>query len=172
MMPFTKLTWDANNHLYSFPALLMYVSGPGVGIPGEFKPNYSKTNTLLYVDTGSTLTSITETEAFRLDIKISSLPLMDVGGIGGTAKHPMAQNIIFVILSDKGPRQATLSNVAVLPTAVRRKVEKKNGVFKERGYVEGKMFALCGLDLLEKLGGKLYLDPISRSGRIEFQDRL
>lgn len=167
-MSSTKLTWDVNNHLYSFPALLMYNSGTGVGIPGEYKDNYSKTNTVMYVDTGSTLTSITETEAISLGIVISSLPLADVGGIGGTAKHPMARNIIFVILSDKGTLQATLSDVAVLPTAVRRKVEKKNGVFKERGYVEGKMFALCGLDLLEKLGGKLYLDPISKSGHIEY----
>ena len=164
-MSSTKLTWDVNNHLYSFPALLMYRSETGAGVPGEFKDNYSRTNTVMYVDTGSTLTSITVTEAIGLGIEINSLPLEDVGGIGGTAKHPMAQNIIFTILSDKGPRQATLSNVAVLPAAVRRKVEKKNGVYKERGYVEGKMFALCGLrdrasspGPLDSLGSQSYGD--------------
>ncbi len=167
-MPNLKLTWDTAKHLYSLPVMLVYRPMTSVGIPGEVKPTYTRTNTVLYIDTGSSVTSITETEALALGIDIGTLPTESIAGIGGIIKHSMAKNITFVALSNGKPLQATLDKIAVLPLEVKKKVEKRRGVYVERGFASSKMFSLCGLDLLEKWKGKVYLDPIARNGHIEF----
>ena len=124
---------------------------------------------LMFIDTGSNLSSITSSEANAIGINVESLNHMDVGGIGGITKTPIANNIGFYLIDDKGnPHSLIMDKIAISNDSVMRVREKSKGIFKQTRTVEASMFDLFGLDALKKLNATLCLNLNKESGEIIF----
>ena len=81
-MAIIDLTFDQKKKLYSVPVILSKKSMRGiVNTPGQFnKPVWCPA--IMYLDTGSNLTSITENEVDKLNLDRSTFKTQRVGGIG------------------------------------------------------------------------------------------
>ena len=158
-----NLAWDKNKQLFSFPVMILKLS---YGMPGS-KENSLHLNTVIYVDTGSSISSITDNEASKLGLDINKLPTEKTLGIGGLTATRYAKDLTFIALSTNSPLQAKLAKVAVLPSKVVVKREKNRGEYRETQNYEGNMLCLCGLDLLQYWHGKLVLDLDKMTGVIE-----
>ena len=123
---------------------------------------------LMYLDTGSSLTSIVDIDAAELEIDVPSLPREDVGGIGGVTSLPVTSNVTVTVLdSQNDPINLKMEKVAIFSATVKRKIKRNNGLYTQKGIVEGKMFDLFGLDVLEQLKGELIINMEKKKGRIE-----
>ncbi len=157
-----KLTWDKNKRLFSFPIMIMRSSSEPTGFQ-----NQQHVKTEIYVDTGSSITSITDSEASLLGLDINRLPTEKTAGISGMTSTHYASDLTLIALSSGNPVPAKLSKIAVLPSNLVNKREKTRGEFKETRTYESIMVCLCGLDLLEYWRGKLILDLEKKTGVIE-----
>ena len=83
-MPSIRLSWDAGKKFFSLPVHLQRNTS-GFSEP----PQYVSAETLMYIDTGSGISSITDREALQLGVEISSLPKKPIGGIGGLSDMPI-----------------------------------------------------------------------------------
>jgi hypothetical protein len=163
-MPSIGLTWDKAKKLFSVPVHLQHRTTPS----GE-PPKYQGCQTIMYVDTGSSLTSITDREAAELLIDVPSLSKEDVAGIGGITKIPIAREIIlYFLLADGNPYGLSLDKVAVQPEEISRVREKNRGIYKQTRSIGGKAVCLLGLDAIEKMNGVLSIDMRSKSGSVKF----
>ena len=162
-MSFIELSYDESKKLFAVPVILSRVKH----LSGIKNQPISKQK-LMYLDTGSSRTSIVDIDAIELEIDVESLPREDVGGIGGVTPLPVSNDVTVTVLdSQNNPINLKMEKVAIFPSTVKRKIRRNNGVFKERGYVQGKMFDLLGLDALEQLKGELIINMEKKKGRIE-----
>jgi len=118
------------------------------------------------LDTGSNQTCISETTATSLGIDVDNLERRQVGGIGGIVSHPFIGNLEMFLIGDDVVR-VKLPEVTVLPE-MKRKIEKKKGVFVQRGDLKLPAFNLLGVDVLEQLQAKLVIEMKTKKGWIEW----
>lgn len=170
-MSYIELSFDENKNLFSIPVILTRkVDKPQYGSVSQFKASHH-INEVMYIDTGSSLSSITQGIADKLSIDVNSLTLSEVGGIGGITMIPVTDDIIIIVGSnDSQFKEIKLDKIAVNPDNLTKKIKKGKGAFKQRGESSTPMFALCGLDALAQMGGKLILDIRNKEGRIEFSN--
>lgn len=98
-MDIIDLTFVQKRKLFSLPVLLMKE------VKHMMVPPYEKSercNAIMYVDTGSNLTSITELEAEKLNLNMSALKHIKVGGIGGFIDTPMTSEVKIYLSSSSG----------------------------------------------------------------------
>jgi hypothetical protein len=156
------LTWDNNKHLFFLTARLDLRSGDGIGRSTVTAQTLAK----MYLDTGSNLTSITDTEAERLKIDTHTVETIDVAGIGGVNKTLIVKNLHLFLLDISGNPVEIKLDVAINPASVKRTREKKRGVFTQTNTVSLEMVCLFGLDALIYLKGKIFLDMSKMIGKI------
>jgi hypothetical protein len=160
-----ELVFDNSKKLFSIPVMLIKRAPPSFGIPAKAPPHV---NAIMYIDTGSNLTSVTDNEAKRLEISNDNLTSEDVGGVGGMSKIPISNQIsIFVMDKNNSTLEIKLERIGVNPEKMIKKVEKNRGTYKERGTSTAQMICLFGLDAIEKIRGKLEIDMVSKTGEIQ-----
>ena len=159
------LTWDQQKHLFSLPVMIQVAEKTGIGTI----INTKNTQTVMYLDTGSNLTSITEEELDKLEIAVDSLPKVEVSGIGGFTQMPRLKNVNLLLL-DKNtiPVQLKLDEIGVTPANIVKVREKKKGVYKRTSTTVRSMLSLLGIDAVIKLKGVIELDMVNLKGKINF----
>lgn len=161
------LTFDRIKHLYSVPALIYLGGNKGKVLEvNRGNPNVTYHNTLMYIDTGSTVTSITDTDARAMGLDLKSLELELTGGVGGFSWVPYVENVNFLLQGNNNSFGLfTLDRVGV--TASKPKERKTVGKGNSRTSVRsGEFFPLLGMDALEKMSGELRLNPAKLTGEI------
>lgn len=149
------LTLDPSKKLFSVPVLVWYNSRPE--------------NTLMYVDSGSTITSITTKEAESLGIDVRSLPTEPVGGVGGLSQMGVLYNVTLGVFdSTRSPVAVQLKKLGVNPSRVRRVKQRTDGIYKKTRETFSEMICLLGLDFIGELHGELVLRPDKGTGEIKF----
>ncbi len=157
------LTYDESNGLFSVPVILSRI-----GYKTSFNTQNLRIQTNMYIDTGSSLTSIIDIDASRLGIDSSSLPKENIGGVGGITNIPVTNEIAITLLDlQNSPINVKLEKVAIFPSVVKRKIDKGGGLYRQKGTVEGRMVNILGLDSLESLRGKLIINMKGKDGKIE-----
>ncbi|MCL5732098.1 MAG: hypothetical protein M1285_01745 [Candidatus Thermoplasmatota archaeon] len=166
-MTIINLLYDQKKTLFSIPVLLMKKPNHR-GVPTVDKlPTNGWCNTIMYLDTGSNLTSITENEVEKLNLDKSAFKNQRVGGIGGFIDTPITEEVDINVSSNDGKfLLVKLDKIAVHPTEIRKKVKKNYGGYVQRGNQTIEMICLFGLDALEKLGGVLEIDMRNKTGKI------
>ena len=158
------LEWDKSKSLFAIFAILSRKI-PDFNSSTGYKS--IRTKVKFYVDTGTTMTSITDEVAKELQIDIKALPRKQFFGIGGIIENPVANDIDIAVLDESSePRTFKLDIIQIMSASVKKKIEKTRGNFKERGEVIGSMFCLFGLDSIEKLNGELRINMKEKRGMI------
>jgi hypothetical protein len=161
------LEWDKSKRLYALPVFLYRKTDP-MTIGGKL--HYVNSQTVMYIDTGSNITSIREKEATELEIDLQSLENMPVAGSGGFTQTKIARNIeIFTQNSQGNPLSVSMDQISIVPDILKKK-EKSKGMYRQRGESEAQMVCLLGLDYIEKINGTLKLDLQNKSGSIEYNE--
>lgn len=154
MTPYIELTYDSERELFSAPVLLTVGSGGDLRYQSEE----------MYVDTGSSISSVAVGTAEALGLDPSTLPRETIGGQGGFAAEPVASGVSVAI----GGRQVELDKVRIA-LELREKVRKKSGKMRRVGERVVPALSLLGLDALRKLGARLIVDLSSQpTARIEW----
>ena len=163
-MPSITLKWDISKKLFSVPVHL----SRNISKMRE-RPESYNCDVMMYVDTGSGISSITDKEAYELGYDISSLEKMRVVGIGGFTETPIAHGItVFFFLTDGSPYGLNLEKIMVSPEQVNKVREKTRGDYRQTHTINAEMPKLLGLDAIEKLGGELRLNLRDKTGEIIF----
>jgi hypothetical protein len=147
-MAIIDLTFDQKRKLYSLPVLLSNKSMHGRANAFGKSTDSAWYSTIMYLDTGSNLTSITENEVDKLNLDRSTFQTQKLMSNGNS------------MLDVK------LDIIGVHENQIKKKIRKKTGAYVQRGNEVMEMICLFGLDALEKLGGKLEIDMKNKSGRI------
>ncbi len=166
-MAIIDLTFDQKKKLYSIPVILSKKSMRGIfNAPGQVnKPVWC--NAIMYLDTGSNLTSITENEVDKLNLDRSSFKTQRVGGIGGFINILTTNEVGITIMGNESSMfDVKLDIIGIHENQIKKKVLKKSGDYVQRENEIIEMICLFGLDALEKLGGKLEIDMKNKSGKI------
>ena len=162
------LTYDRFKHLFFVPALI-YLDRSKSGVLEVRKDKSAKfisCTALMYIDTGSTLTSITDIEARTLQVDMSSLERELTGGIGGFSWVPCVENVNFVLQGDNSTaRLFTLDRVGINHSKMTQKKVKGKG---NRRLVtdNGEFVPLLGIDALKKMNAELVLNPTKETGEL------
>lgn len=165
-MEVIDLTFDEKRNLFSIPVILTKKTLHEMGdIPGKLHRTVW-CNAIMYLDTGSNLTSITADEAERLYLNQKAFKNERVGGIGGFVETPTTNEVKISVMSRNSTISLNLDKIAVHSSHIKKKIEKKQGVYVQRGEEMIEMICLFGLDALEKLGGVLEIDVKNKSGKI------
>ena len=160
-----QLTWDLQKRLFSVPARIQIVERNGNG----YVTNTKSTNTIMYLDTGSNLTSITDDEIERMGINKETLTKKTVAGTGGFTEIHILQNVSLLFLDSQGnPLVLDLDEIGINSRELKKVRTKKNGVFKQTNTTVTAMFSLLGIDSVIKYRGKIELDMNKLEGRIIF----
>lgn len=124
-------------------------------------PELGKSGQVVFViDTGSSVTILSEGDAIKLDIdpgklKRSSKPLI---GFGGRAEPHDLDNIVIIFQGDKGSQTEEMKHI--MATKIRIQDEKlKNAMIA--------FPSLMGRDFLKMFGYKLYVDLKNEEAYIE-----
>lgn len=158
-----ELSFDPGRHLFSAAVVVLLRSSPGTGAPPSGPPSAGALQPVeMYVDTGSSASSITEDVAVRLGLHIEGLPKERIGGLGGFPRCPVASDIDFALAG----KIISLDKVVILEP-FREKVRTGKGVFKREGMMEHPPINLIGLDALAKLKARLVIDSAARRGWLE-----
>jgi hypothetical protein len=165
-MAIIDLIFDEKRNLFSIPVILVKKPVRGIGNIPDKSSKLEWCNALMYVDTGSNLTSITEIEVDKLNLNRGAFKNQRVGGIGGFMETPTTNEVTITIMSGDSMIDINLDKIAAHPSQLKRKIQKKQGVYVQKGEEKLEMICLFGLDALEKLGGKLELDVRNKSGKI------
>lgn len=161
-MEFINLTFDINRKLFSLPVMLLK------RIKNMMNTSHQITErcfSIMYLDTGSNLTSITDLEAMKLKLDMNGLKFQKVGGIGGFVNTLKTHEVKVYVQSSSNTIFVKLDRIAVHPSEIRGKISKK-GIYKAKGVESAEMINLFGLDTLEKLNGKLEINMRDKSGNI------
>jgi hypothetical protein len=162
------LEWDKSKRLYALPVVLFRKTDP-MTIGG--KSPYVDSQTIMYIDTGSNITSIREKEATELEIDLQSLENMPVAGSGGFTQTRIARNIEIITRNSQGnPVRVSIDQISIVPDFLKKKEQKSKGMYRQRGESEAQMVCLLGLDYIEKINGTLKLDLQNKSGSIEYNE--
>lgn len=162
-MAFIELSYDESKKLFAIPVILSRNKRTS-----SLKTETLHKQKLMYVDTGSSRTSIVDSDAVELEINVGNLPKEDVSGIGGITQLPVSNEITITLLdSQRLPVSIQLEKVTIFSSLVKRKIERNKGVYKERGYTQGKMVNIFGLDSLELLKSELIINMKEKKGRVE-----
>ena len=165
-MTIVNLMYENNKNLFSIPVILTKKRRSSLGgMPGQVAIN-EWCNVVMYLDTGSNLTSITEKEVKRLNLDERLFKDQRVGGIGGFVDTPTTDEVGIYVMSDKGALPVMLERIAVHPSEIRKKIRKNSGMFVQKGEQTVEMISLFGLDALEKLGGVLEIDMKNKTGKV------
>ena len=144
----------------SKPGYVEAVSGPN---------KHPYCNVLMYVDTGSNVSSITQVEAEKMSFSIESLPKENTAGIGGFASLSYVNNLQFVLRDSLGsPVAVRLQKVLITPVKVKKVKTKHKAGYDSVEEISSDMICLLGLDVVKSIGGKLILDPSNETGEIKF----
>ena len=162
-MTIIKLTYDNKKKLFSVPVILFKKAKSGIGRATE---KLEACNAVMYLDTGSNLTSITEDEVEKLHLDSESFKTQRVGGIGGMVNTSTTDAVSVAVQGDSNTLYINLDQIAIHSSTIKRKLNKGRGFYAERGEETIKMICLLGLDALEKLDGKLEIDMKNKTGRI------
>ena len=165
-MAIIDLIFDEKRNLFSIPVILVKKQVRGIGNISGKPSKLEWCNAIMYVDTGSNLTSITEIEVDKLNLNREAFKTQRVGGIGGFMETPTTNEVTITIMSGNSMINVNLDKIATHPSQLKRKIQKKQGIIVQRGEEKLEMVCLFGLDALEKLGGKLELDVRNKSGKI------
>ena len=126
-------------------------------------------NVKMFLDTGSSLTSITETVAKDLRLEPDKLEREDIGGIGGMSSIPIAKNLeLFILGEGSEPKIVKLKKIGINRDEIRRERRHGRGVDRRISVSTAGMVNLVGLDFIEQLKGKIVIDTVSSSGHIEW----
>lgn len=159
-----ELEWDQSTKLFRLP-ILVGINNPQF-IPIGGKPLFTKA--LFYLDTGSSVSGITDEEISKISINVESLPTEQIAGIGGFTQGRILYNVTFTVFANSVPKTVNLPKVNVMPSKISKKVETGRGIYKKRGEIAGKMINLVGIDFLEALKGVISLDFTNKKGEIKF----
>lgn len=164
-----ELTYDPGKQLYSVPALF-FISDPS---PGMIQVKRGRTDsifhhTLLYIDTGSNRTTLTDLETEALGINLRNLPTELTGGVGAMSHQPYIDQVTFVLQGkDSQFCQFTLKKVSVVSS--KPKTEKIKGKGKKQIITNtGEFFPLLGVDAFIEIGAELFLNPSRETGQIRY----
>ncbi|MCI2413233.1 MAG: hypothetical protein MPI47_07930 [Cuniculiplasma sp.] len=166
-MAIIDLTFDQKRKLYSLPVLLSNKSMHGSANAFGKSTDSAWYYTIMYLDTGSNLTSITENEVDKLNLDRSTFQTQKVGGIGGFVELLTTKEVGIKLMSNGNSMlDVKLDIIGVHENQIKKKIRKKTGAYVQRGNEVMEMICLFGLDALEKLGGKLEIDMKNKSGKI------
>lgn len=122
----------------------------------------------MYLDTGSSLTSINEKVATDLGINLHGLDTQSIGGIGAIKNTPIFRNVSLYFLLEGGtPHGVTLEKIAIHPDKISDVKHKNDKNLKRKVTTSFEMVSLFGIDALEKIGGELVINAKNKSGYID-----
>lgn len=151
------------------PALIYFaanISGTLSLQRGE--PHTKYHNTLMYIDTGSSSTSITDIDAKELGVDINGLDMELTGGVGGFVHLPYISNLTFLLQGENSDYCIfTLKTVFIIKSKAKEKKVTGKGKHKETSFT-GDFFPLLGIDAFNELKGELYLSPSKGEGQIRY----
>lgn len=168
-MPSIPLTLDKFKHFFFVPALIFLdssISGT-IQVTRDETVKFVTCNTLMYIDTGSTLTSITDIEARSLGVDIKTVERELTGGIGGFAWVPCIEKVSFVLQGNNSPVKFTLDRVGINHSKMKQ--EKTKGKGKSHIVTDtGEFVPLLGIDALKAMKAELVINPIKETGEIRY----
>lgn len=145
-----QLARDERNGFFAVPVMVIRTENSTVITAGKEIENLT-----LYLDTGSSMTSIGQTDAERLGISLTRPTREDAFGIGGLSSMPVIKDFKFWILDESsGPVQIRLSRVAIVEDAEEAAVQSKGG-FRKKVRRRGTGIGLFGMDSLDFLKATL-----------------
>lgn len=152
------LSKDSSKGLYSLNVVIF-----------SQKPGSETVPVKMFLDTGSTLTSITERVAGDMGVDIYSLPKENVAGYGSIRSTPYISNVDVAVLGDGGDLKiVTLKKIGINSDVIAKEKIRGKGLGKRKVEVSAEMVNLAGLDLMAELKGKVFLDVTNSNGYIEW----
>ena len=121
-MLYVELVFDKSKNPFAIPVMLkkkvdkpQYGSVSQVGAPHLI-------NEIMYIDTGSSLTSVTERIAEELGIDLNRLTSDEVGGIWGFTTIRITNDIVIIVnASDSQYKEIELEKIATNPDNLSKK---------------------------------------------------